>query len=579
MRLLDRFRRPPKPDPMRRAEGIARAVKAGQEKLPPKEKPFAEEDPAAKLHTLFGAMIQAGEDPATIRDGLNPHLPALIPRSLREELEAKGKLTDYINEAYGYSISQYSAPHNVATRFQFDSPYKHDAPYYPIYEDPLCEWEYPTRCYILEQCQAAYKRNPDAKLGIRLIAAFAVGQGFQLVTKNEVIEELLSEFMDHPRNMIRKRERQAARSLLVNGEYILRWYLMEGGGTPIVVPKRPWELGGIISEMGHYDKPEAYEFYSRLDTGQGSAREYRYIHEPAVPAELITYAAINHEGTEQRGRPELYPILPWLGARSSWLENRARINYWLSCLVWLVRVDALSPAHLAAVAARWGKGPPPGSVSIEHINTEVEALQADPNAMSAVDDGRQLLLQIAKGFGLPEFMMADGYNANMATASAQMMPALKLFEEYQRIMLEEIWRPVLRKVIDMALDDGLIPATLPEKNSEGEPTGTALDACDCFEIEYEPVVEQDIKTLTEALSAQVTADFISKRSARMELGRDPDLEEKQIADEKEQAMKDARAGMGELPMFTPGAMPPEFGGGADDEEDEEDEEDDDDEYL
>ena len=579
MRLPDRLRRlradgneeaPSNEATMRRAEGIARAVKAARTVKPTPD--FTEEDPDLKLRTLFGRMIESGDTGADIMDGLMPHLPRLLPRSLREELEAQGpdNVQKYITEAYGAAISSYTAPYKVATRFQFDSPYQGRAPYHPIYEDPLCEWEYPTRCYILEQCQAAYKRNVDAKLGVRLIAAFAIGEGFQLVTYNELVAELLNRFIDHPENNFKRIERQAARSLLVNGEYILRWY-MTGAGVPVVVPKRPWELAGIMTEMGHYAKPLSYEFYSSIDDGMTSRRRYRYMHEPAVPAELITYVAINNEGTEQRGRPELYPILPWFGARKGWLENRARINYWLACLVWLVRVDAISPAHLAAVAARWGQGPPPGSVSIEHINTEVEALQASPAAMNAVDDGRQLLLQIAKGFGLPEFMMADGYNANMATATAQMLPALEVFAEYQRVMRDELVKPVLRKVVELAVDDGMLPYELPKMNSLGEATGEMVLATEAFEVSYRPVVEPDLKALTEALAAQVSASFISKRMAREQLGVDVDKAEKEIEEEKEQAIKDARAGFGALPMLSPGAMP------EDDEEDEEDEEEDDDE--
>src|SRR5690606_25315248 len=111
-------------------------------------------------------------------------------------------------------------------RFQFDTPQRGNAdlPVQMPVEDPLREWDWATREYVLSQCHAAFHRNPIAKRGVAYSAAFVVGEGFTLTCKNPDVEAVLQRFIDNPDNAIRKYERQAVKDLLVDGEIILRLY-------------------------------------------------------------------------------------------------------------------------------------------------------------------------------------------------------------------------------------------------------------------------------------------------------------------------------------------------------------------
>ena len=388
----------------------------------------------------MAGIMTAGADRTEIEDGLAGNvLPILLPGSTRRELAAQGKLQEVVSEAYGMALRRSFAPYATATNFQFDNPYKRDAPVFPIYEDPLCEWEFHTRCYILEQCQAAYHRNPDAK-AVDWIALFAMNGGFDLTTHHPDVEALLQEFIQHEENDLERHQHTLAKDLLLYGELIFRWYSMADGGdpgerlpVPVIVNKAPWTLQGIKAVVGHRRRYEEFEFVTHDDDGYSSRRRYRHQHE-WVPAADISYFAINAHSHEQRGRSELYSILPWLKARKDWLENRARIHYWLSAITYLVRVNSTSQRILANVLARWSRPPNPGSVAIEHKETEVDVLQSDPKAMDAADDGRQLTLQLAKGLHIPEYFMSDGENANLATATVQQLPALHRFQEHQDVM-------------------------------------------------------------------------------------------------------------------------------------------------
>lgn len=483
------------------------------------------------IASFVSQIIHEGDDPAAIYDGISYALPVLLPDSLRQRLEQTGNLEQFIQESY-----------DKATDFQFDSPYKIDLPFQPITVNPLEEWNISTRRYILEQTHAAFHRNPDAKRGTNLVAQFSIGNGFHLLTFHPDIEELLKEFIENPQNRIREYERQAANDLLVDGELILQWFHSSSTGETIIMPKRPWELEYIKTELGNYRNVIEYQFQLIKDQydALGGTFDTEFIN---IPEDEILFVAINNNAYELRGRPELYPILPWLKARKDWLENRARINYWLSMVLWNIKVDTNNPNTLANVKANWSQPPKPGSVAVQSSKIEVEPIQASPQASESADDGRQLLIQVAKGFGLPEYMLGDGQNANLASATRQQLPALVRFEDYQRTLLLELWTPMFKKVIQFAVDDGRLPIMVQKHDGIGNPIPDELiPTVEAFEVSYGNVMESNLLDLTTALEKQVANDFTSTRQARIILDNDPDQVEKQINDERETEMIDIAQG-------------------------------------
>jgi len=483
---------------------------------------------AEAIADLVGAMQAAGDDPTKIYDGLKFALPALLPDTLHAELDAAGKTDAFIREAYDDAVG-IGLP-NDAQRIVGD-----------IYENPLTEWNWATRYYIAEQLHATYHRNPDAR-AVNHLAYFAVGEGFQLVTYHPDIEERLDAFIDHPYNRLRQYESQAAIDLLLDGELVIRWY-GQGSEEPYIVPQKPWDLRGIQHEL---DNPRALtEFWivKEEDTGDVPWRRFSFEFE-RIPADEITFVVINNHAYEVRGRSELYNILPWLKARKEWLENRARINYWLSVITWHIKIDAANPAVMDTARARFAKPPEPNSTVVTPATVEVEPITASPDAQGAKEDGHQFLLQIAKGLHLPEYFLGDGQNANLATATRQQLPALVKFEWYQRILIRELWRPLFRKFLELEVAAGRLPEEIQKHDGAANPIdGEMMPTIEAFEVSYKPVVDADLLNLTNALEKQVANEFTSTRQARLELGVDPDRIEEEIAEEREQRMRDIDAGL------------------------------------
>ena len=464
-----------------------------------------------------------------INDGANYSLPIALSEHEQEDLKKAGLLETVLRE--------YNARDTM--RFQFDTPQRSasDMPILPTIEDPLKEWLWATRLQVLSNCHSVYERNPLVHAAVNYTADYVIGDGFSLTCKNHELTEFLQAFIDNTDNAIREYERQAVIGLQVDGELFLRYFV--SGGEVVVVPLRPWECQGIMTEMGFFRRPEKYRFQFQRRAGDAPDSRYETKLE-FLPADEILHVAINRGAYELRGRPELFRILPYARADKEFLDNTARQNYWRSALLWFVKVANVTAAQLAAVVARWAKPPTPGSVVVEGANVDVQPLTNSGSSAAATEDGRQLKLRVIMGFRLPEYMFADGYNANLATATAQSLPALTRFTAFQTIMIEQLWYPLFTKVIETAINAGLLPPEMTVEDAEGETvyeedgkTPQVIDTLKAFEVSYSPVFSSDKLQLANALTIAEQNGWQSRETSQIEFGLDPALENKRIDREKE----------------------------------------------
>lgn len=531
--------------------------------------------PPAAAPDLAGFQFTPPAAAPGIEDGARYDLPVLLPRQIADGLIRRGKLAAFLRESAATSF-----------RFQFDTPQRGatDEPFLPPAEDPLREWAHGTREFVLTNTHAAYARNPIANRACKYTASFVVGEGFSLACKANEVRELLEAFIDHEDNDLRTYERQAPIDLLVDGELMLRLYRGsdETAGQLAAVPQRPWECQYIQTEKGFFRRRIAYHFVRSLTEGDAwtSAGETET---EDVPAADMLHVAINRHGYELRGRPELYAALPWLRAYKEWLENRARQNHWRTSFMWFVQVKTTAANAVAAVAARWRRPPTPGSVAVESDAVNVLPLSNPIAANDASEDGRQIKLMTAVAFGLPEYMLADGSNANLASSTSQQLPALMTFADMQRTLIEELWTPLFRRVITDAIDAGLLPDMCTECDADGEPVYDEDDALfdgepdmdmpaparqprrirtlDAFDVSYAPVQDANIQTLATALDIAARNGWVDEETATTEMGFDYARVQKRLKRDKAQAARDQAMGLTPTP---PGMMPPGYAGADED---------------
>lgn len=507
-----------------------------------------------------------------IHDGLDYALPVLLPQHQREQLEKAGRLNAWLTEqvrssfALPFDDPGYRAGENLGTL---------------VIEDPLREWNWTTRTRVLSSTHSAYSRNPVAKRAVHYVSAFVVGEGFNLNCKNKDVERVLTEFIDNPDNAIREYERQAVRDLLIDGELFLRFF--EQAGEVVSVPMRPWEIQYIRTEQGFFRRPLSYHVQPYSEYNADDPESEHGFAPYDVPSEEVLHIAINRHAYELRGRPELYSALPWLRAHKEWLENRARQNYWRGALVWWVKIASAVPGVIAAKLAQYQRPPTPGSTVVTSDKEEWSVLSNSVGAGEASEDGRQLKIMALNAIaGIPEYMTGDGENANLASTQSQQLPVLTTFSEFQTIMIEQVWFPIFKRVIQVAIDAGLLAEEVEEQDADGDPVledppdvadvppltmpqpGLAmaqpakkmppkkLKAIDAFDVQYAPMGGDDTSTLAAALDVAAANGWVSDQTATTEMGFDYAIEQKRIKRELKQ--KNEAMLRGEVPM-PPEMMP------------------------
>ncbi|GAH57387.1 unnamed protein product, partial [marine sediment metagenome] len=136
------------------------------------------------------------------------------------------------------------------------------------------------------------------------------------------------------------------------------------------------------------------------------------------------------------------------------------------------------------------------------------------NASDVSEDGRRILLQVAVGAGLAEYMVTgDASNANYASTMVAESPAVRTFQDWQKFFgdwFEKIFKRVMLKVLE-----------------------TGSKEIETVQTEFPPLLHRDFKEETEAIGMQRDREIISMQSARGQLGLSHEEEEDRLKVERE----------------------------------------------
>ena len=424
------------------------------------------------------------------------------------------------------------ADYDSAYDFQFSEPYQKSqdkAAAWPA-GVRIGEWTLQERKDILLRCHLAWERNPLAKGGINVIRGFVVSTGLSVSYQNERVKLILENFRNGNRRNIQRWERQWFDQLLVDGEVFIRVKGKEGKGTLASVSAstlKPWLVEAGESEEGNRDAIVAYHVRAERGTGlPGNPYLDAGTNLEVVPAEEIVHCYINSMAYDVRGRSELFVILPWMRAHREWLENRARINRYQGFLYHLQLAGA-TPGQVTAKRTAMRQPPAPGSVYVSSDLEKLEEKGGRIDAGRAAEDGRQIKLMSLVGLGLPEYMLSEGENANLATARSQQLPALRTFLTYQDIYIEELWKPLYEAVLELAGLD--LEDEVEQQDNEGKATGRMIRVRDAFTVSAQQIVDEDPKSLAEALALHDQLGLASKATQASRAGYDYDKEKKLMA--------------------------------------------------
>lgn len=348
--------------------------------------------------------------------------------------------------------------------------------------------------------------NPHARNILRLMESYVTGAGFRLSHQcregispedldlgselSRQANRLWKDFLTH--NVTHYSFQEHARRTWRDGECFIRRH-PDHFWPPVVRFLDPEEIGacrafpdsqGILHDL---DDPESPVEYLRIDPLKGDLLE-------RIPADEILHTRHGVDSNEKRGVTMLAPILNSLKCYENWVDTELQARKLQSSIVLWRKVQgsphqiqsATAPNSAASATGTRSERFQPGSILTTNQATEIKFLQPDTNFGDAVPLGRMLLLSVAAGVGLPEFMLtSDASNSNYASTMVAEGPAVKFFQSEQLFFTREFER-LWKWVMQDAIEHGLLPPdffdrveaswTFPQLVTRDRPRERAADA-------------------------------------------------------------------------------------------------------
>ena len=336
--------------------------------------------------------------------------------------------------------------------------------------------------------------NPLAKQAMKLVFRFVLGRGIDYLVKDERAREIWDEFWKDPVNELSYTGYNALKErldeALTDGENFFICAATPGVAPYVRMAKIPMEeIVDIVPDPGNSNIPLFYKriwvpmvYDASMNGGTGGWKEeftgsqreqVKYYQDYRIPDEYIAllmamgklsipeskideqkmkHRYLNPLWTVQgyRGTSELFASREWFKVYREFMEARAAINDAANAISF-VRKKKTGPSGVANITGKFGgldlaqdqdvltgaglmrraTRPVPGAIYDTAEDVDIAALRADTGAQDALSDGRSLLQSAGAGTGtmLPYF--GDGGDANLATAQTMELPMVKMYEEYQ----------------------------------------------------------------------------------------------------------------------------------------------------
>ena len=398
---------------------------------------------------------------------------------------------------------------------------------------------------ILSRSRSMYFNNPLAGHWINLTTYFVFGEGIATPTsKDTSIQEIIDEFWDDPDNKLVLTSFEAQQlisaKIQYEGNLFFVLFIDEEGSIRVRILDTT-EIRDIIKLPGDRQRNAFYKV-SRFDrkfnftTGNFGAGQNDWIiyADKDTPDEVIEasnipqdrfiqdariyHVKINTDINSKFGIPELHRGNDWIGAHKDMAGDLATIIKSLSQFTWKKKVKG-SAAHVNAIKNLMAsktdlsnKGPAAGSTQIENEGIDLQAMKTPTGGVAIARDGlRQMLLMVSAASGIFEHYFGDPSTGNLATAKSMELPMIKKFVNRQTLWAS-IYRTILEYQINQKISVGKLKGTITynektERNKVESPLDRTID------IDFPPILEEDLKPIAEALEIAKRANLVSDKTA------------------------------------------------------------------
>lgn len=367
---------------------------------------------------------------------------------------------------------------------------------------------------MIRRLRVMRQENPLAKQAMKLVLRFVLGRGLDYLVPDDRAKEIWESFWNDMVNQIGYCSHDALKErldeALTDGENFFICATTPGVAPYVRLAKIPMEeIVDTVTDPGNANIPLYYKrqfvpmvYDASLNAGlggwveqfTGSQRiqtkyyaDYRipqtYLDELSakglirIPKGQIDDQKMKHRYLNplwfkagKRGLSELFSSREWFKVYREFMEARAQINEAASAFSY-VRKKKAGATGVASMTGRIGQldlaqgndlattgdtmaratRPLRGAIYDTTEDVDLTTIRADTGAQDALSDGRSLLQSAGAGVGTMMTYFGDGGDANLATAQTMELPMVKMYEEYQEWLENDLTETYLY-VLKVALD-------------------------------------------------------------------------------------------------------------------------------
>lgn len=410
---------------------------------------------------------------------------------------------------------------------------------------------------------------------------YIMGKGLSLQPKSDdpMTWYVWRDFSTSERNKWIIKQFEIVRRVFRDGEVFIRFFKQDDEGNvsgkttirfldPLLV-RHPTEgtvadkepnasiKNGVVTDPEDVEDVIAYQYMDRVDRTKFET----------IPADEVHHIKINADSDQKRGEPGIQTLLQYFRHYGQWLENRIILNKMRSAIVLVKEVQG-TPTEVSnlsktlPIASRQAanetkqKNFRGGSIITAGPGVKYNMLSANINASDVKEDGRNIILAMAAGMNMPEYIFGDASNANYASTMVAESPFVKMVQFWQTFF-EYHFGQIFRKVIEIAVEGSLleapndiefinalkkirtlaeaapppVPGTKPEKKPQLSPREAALkelmpdgkmqtptEVFFGIDIEWPEIVHRDFDKQVTALALARQNGWISDPTAASSLG-------------------------------------------------------------
>lgn len=303
-----------------------------------------------------------------------------------------------------------------------------------------------------------WESNLLANRLIELPVAYILAEGVRLKAEDEIIQEVLDNFWDHPINCMNIKLVKKVRELALYGEQCWPAFVNEFDGSVRLGYLDPSLIETVVVDPDNGEQPIGVV---TCKNKKGESRRYRVIVNGSE-SDLFTkrtiairetfsdgdcfYFCINDLSNGRRGRSDLLPQTDWLDSYDQFMFGELDRVQFMRAFMWDVTLAGANEDDVKQKAASI-RSPKPGSV---RVHNDAESWKAEsPNINAGDTDTTAKLVRnhILGGATIPEHWFGGAGDVNRATGEDMSGPTFKVMSMRQAFigyMLIEVGKFVIR---------------------------------------------------------------------------------------------------------------------------------------